>query len=66
MYCSTIINNSLIIDVRGVFLEIWKVFDKVWHDGLIFKVKSYGVEGELLLLLKNYLHHREQRVLLNG
>ena len=31
-----------------------------------FKLKSYGVEGKLLLLLKNYLENREQRVVLNG
>ena len=52
--------------MRGVFLDISKAFDKVWHDGLIFRLKSYGIEGELLLLLKNYLHNREQRVVLNG
>ena len=52
--------------MRGVFLDILKAFDKVWHDDLIFKLKSYGVEGELLLLLKNFLHNREQRVVLNG
>ena len=44
-------------DVRGVFLNISKAFDKVWHDGLIFKLKAYGVEGELLSLLKNYLEN---------
>ena len=41
------------VDVRGVILDISKAFEKVWHDGLIFKLKSYGVEGKLLLLLKN-------------
>ena len=46
-------DNNPTVDVRGVFLDISKVFDKVWHDGLIFKLKSYSVEGELLSLLKN-------------
>ena len=62
----TTFDENPTVDVRGVFLDISKAFDKVWHDGLIFKLKSYGVEGELLLLLKNYLHNREQRVVLNG
>ena len=52
--------------MRGVFVDISKGFDKVWHYGLIFKLKSYGVEGELLLLLKNYLHSTEKTVVLNG
>ena len=32
-------------DVKGVFVDIWKAFDKVWDDGLLFKLQSYGVEG---------------------
>ena len=28
-------------DVRGVFLDVSKAFDKVWHDGFIFKLKTY-------------------------
>ena len=62
----TAFDNNPTVDVRGVFLDISKAFDKVWHDGLVFKLKSYGVEGELLSLLKNYLQNREQRVVLNG
>ena len=52
--------------MRGIFLDISKAFDKVWHDGLLFKLTIYSVEGDLLLLLKNYLKNRKQRVVLNG
>ena len=52
--------------MRGNFLDISKAFDKVWHDGLLFKLKKYGIEGDLLLLLKNYLKNCKQRVVLNG
>ena len=43
-----------------------KAFDKVWHEGLVFKLKTYGIEIECLKLLQNYLADRQQRVLLNG
>ena len=45
-------------DVKGVLLNISKAFDKVWHEGLLFTLQSYGVEGNLLRLLKNYLTGR--------
>ena len=54
------------VDIKGVFLDISKAFDKVWHDGLIFKLQTYGIDGKLLKLLKSYLKDRQQRVLLNG
>ena len=53
-------------EVRGVFLDISKAFDKVWHDGLIYKLKCNGVEGNMLKLLSCFLHNRYQRVVLNG
>ena len=52
--------------MRGVFLDISKAFDKVWHKGLLYKLKSYGVESELLSLLECYHRDRKQRVVLNG
>ena len=58
----TAFDKNPTVDVRGVFLDLSKAFDKVWHDRIIFKLKAYGVEGELLSLLKNYLENREQRV----
>ena len=54
------------LEVRAVFLDISKAFDKTWHDGLIFKLKQNGVSGGLLKLFENYLHNRKQRVVLNG
>ena len=47
-------------------LDISKVFDKVWHEGLIFKLKQNGLCGSLLSLIENYLDGRKQRVVLNG
>ena len=54
------------LETRGVFLDISKAFDRVWHKGLLFKLKSNGIDGPLFNLLKNYLHNRKQRVVLNG
>ena len=54
------------VPVRGVFLYSSKAFDNVWHKGLLFKLKSCGVESELLSFLECYLSNREQRVVLNG
>ena len=37
------------LEVRSVFLDISKAFDKVWHQGMLYKFKSMGISGELLL-----------------
>ena len=52
--------------VRSVFLDISKAFDKVWHEGLIFKLEQNGISGSLLNFFNNYLSNRKQRVVLNG
>ena len=53
-------------EVRGVFLDISKAFDKVWHAGLIFKLEQNGISGRLLRLIKDFLSNRKQCVVLNG
>ena len=34
------------IDVSGVFLDISKAFNKVWHEGILLKLKTYGVNAK--------------------
>ena len=58
--------DSKSLEVRAVFLDISKAFDKVWHSGLLFKLKQNGVTGKLLKFFESYLHNRKQRVSLNG
>ena len=53
------------LGVRAIFLDISKAFDKVCHEGLVFKLKQNDVSGILLKLLDNYLRNRKQRVVLN-
>ena len=57
---------STSVETRGVFLDMSKAFDKVWYEGILLKLKNYGVKGRLLNILNNYLHNRKQRVVLNG
>ena len=43
-----------------------KAFDKVWHEGLLFKLRQNGINGKLINLLKSHLSNRKQRVHING
>ena len=52
-------------EVRGVFLDISKAFDKVWHKILIHKLEQNGIGGPLLKILTDFLKSRKQRVVLN-
>ena len=53
-------------EVRTVFFDISKAFDRVWHKGLLHKIESLGIKGNLLLWVKSYLSGRKQRVVING
>ena len=52
-------------DVRSVFLGISNAFDKVLHEGIIFKLRKNGISGELLNLLCDFFRNRKLRVVLN-
>ena len=53
-------------EVRVIFLDISRAFDRVWHAGLLYKLKRIGIDGCLLEWIKDYLKDRQQRVCLEG
>ena len=54
------------LETRGMCLDMSKALDKVWNQGLIFKLRSVGVPNSLLNLIGTFLSYRFQRILLNG
>ena len=48
-----------------VFLDISKALDKVWHEGLLFKIKRLDITGKLLDWLKDYILNRIKNATLN-
>ena len=63
IYCAFDVNPSL--EARGVFLDLSKVFDKVWHEGLLYKYKNNGINENAVQLIESFLHNRRERVVLN-
>ena len=53
-------------DTFVIALDIAGAFDRVWHEGIMTKLRSLGMCGDLLLLIKDYLHGRTLRVGVNG
>ena len=51
-------------EVRAVFCDISKAFDRVWHSGLLYKLQAACVTGDVLNWFKSYLSDRKQRVVL--
>ena len=50
----------------AVALDISKASDRVWHAGLLHKLKSYGISGQIFGLLSSFLSNRRLRVVLDG
>ena len=53
-------------EVRVVFCDISKAFDRVWHAGILHKLQATGVLGYLLRWFNSYLTNRRQCVVLPG
>ena len=62
-FCEAVDNGK---EVRVVFLDTSKAFDRVWHWGLLHKLHSVDISGHLLKWFENYLSDRQQRVFING
>ena len=62
----TVFDGNLSLEVCGVFLDLSKAFDRVWYDGLLYKLKTNRIDGNLFKLIKSFLKNRWQRVVLNG
>ena len=52
------------LEVGDVFLDISKAFDKVWHKGLILKLKQNDISYKILNIITHFLSFRKQRVIL--
>ena len=51
---------------RAVALDISNAFDRVWHAGVLHKLKSYGISGQIFSLISSFLSNRRLRVVLDG
>ena len=47
-------------------LDISKAFDRVWHAGLLHKLKSYGISGQIFGLISSFVSNVRLRVVLDG
>ena len=52
--------------IQAVALDISKAFDRVWHAGLLQKLKSYGISGQIFGLISSFLSNKRVRVVLDG
>ena len=50
----------------AILLDSSKAFDKVPHQRLLLKLRHYGIRGNLLDWIKDFLSERTQRVLVEG
>ena len=49
-----------------VVLDFSKAFDTVPHDGLLSKLKHYGIDDKIWTWISNFLKQRKQRVVVDG
>ena len=52
--------------IEAVYFDFAKAFDSVSHNKLIHKLSSYGLSGNLLSTIKDFLSNRSQRIVLQN
>ena len=59
-----------ILDMGGqidvIYMDFMKAFDQVPHRRLVGKIESYGIGGDIIGWIIDFLRDRTKRVLVNG
>ena len=63
MFCEAVDKGK---EVQAVSCDISKAFDRVWHKGLLHKLRGIGCLGKILSCFSSYLSGCRQRMVLNG
>ena len=66
-----IFSQLYLIELLGLLLDlglldISKSFDRVWHAGLLHKLNSYGISGQIFGLISSFFNNRWLRVIQDG
>ena len=51
---------------QAVALDISKAFDRFWHAGLLQKLKSYEISGQIFGLIYSFFSNRRLQVVMDG
>ena len=62
-----LVNNRIVDHLKKCDLlsDLFKVFDRVWHAGLLHKLKPYGISGQIFGLISSFLGNRRLQVVLD-
>ena len=52
--------------IRAIFLDISAAFDRVPHTLLLNKLKSYGIKGQFINIIRSYLQNRNVKIMVEG
>ena len=53
-------------DVDAIYLDLWKAFDKVDHNLLLYKIKALNIIRKILKSLETFVKKKQQIVKVNG